>query len=93
MTNQFNVLSALANQADILVANNAIPDNASGSALNLHMTPSTIAGVAKQAEVKQLLLTHFMKRTLELQQETFGIIKQKYRGPVILAKDSMVIDL
>ncbi|MBL4631254.1 MAG: MBL fold metallo-hydrolase, partial [Paraglaciecola sp.] len=89
MSNQFDVLSAFANEADILVANNAVPDNASGVALNLHMTPSSIAKIAKKAQIKQLVLSHFMKRTLSIQKETHGIIRHKYRGPIILATDGM----
>jgi ribonuclease BN (tRNA processing enzyme) len=93
MTNQFDVLSAFAKQADILVATNAIPDNVTGAALNLHMTSSTIAQIAKQAEVKQIVLSHFMQRTLVLQKESQGIVSQKYRGPIHLATDGMVVDL
>ena len=93
MSNQFDVLSAFAHEADILIANNAVPDNAVGVALNLHMTPSTIAQIAKQAQVKQLVLSHFMKRTLSIQKETQGVIRQKYQGPIILATDGMVLGL
>lgn len=93
MSNQFDVLSAFANEADILVVSNAVPDNASGAALNLHMTPATIAKIAKQAQVKQLVLSHFMKRTLAIQKESKGIIKQKYRGPIHLATDGLVVSL
>jgi ribonuclease BN (tRNA processing enzyme) len=93
MSNQFDVLNSFANEADILVANNAVPDNATGAALNLHMTPSTIAQIAKKAQVKQLVLSHFMKRTLTIQKLTHGIIRQKYRGPIILATDGMIVSL
>lgn len=93
MSNQFDVLSSFANEADILVANNAVPDNATGAALNLHMTPSIIAKIAKKAQVKQLVLSHFMKRTLTIQKLTHGIIRQKYRGPIILATDGMIVSL
>jgi ribonuclease BN (tRNA processing enzyme) len=93
MSNQFDVLSTFANEADLLIANNAVPDNASGVALNLHMTPSAIAQIAKQAQVKQLLLSHFMKRTLNIQKQTQAIIRQKYRGPIILATDGLVVSL
>lgn len=93
MSNQFDVLTAFANEADLLVAHNAIPDNASGVALNLHMTPSAIAKIANQAQVKQLVLSHFMKRTLTVQKVTQAIIRQKYRGPIILATDGLIISL
>ncbi len=91
MSNQFEVLAELAEQADILVATNAVPDNASSNALNLHMPPSTIARIAKQAQVKKLLLSHFMNRTLGIQQQTLGIIKQIYAGPVIMATDGLIL--
>jgi ribonuclease BN (tRNA processing enzyme) len=93
MSNQFDVLSTFANEADLLIAKNTVPDNASGVALNLHMTPSAIAQIAKQAQVKQLLLSHFMKRTLNIQKQTQAIIRQKYRGPIILATDGLVVSL
>lgn len=93
MNNQFDVLSSFASDAEILVANNAVPDNASGAAVNLHMTPSIIAKIAKQAQVKQLVLSHFMKRTLDIQKETQGIIRAKYRGPIHLATDGLVVSL
>ena len=93
MSNQFDVLSSFASEADLLVANNAVPDNASGVALNLHMTPSAIANIAKQAKVKKLVLSHFMKRTLNIQKVTQSIIRQQYRGPIILATDGIIISL
>ena len=93
MSNQFDVLSSFTSEADILVANNAVPDNATGAALNLHMTPSEIAIIAKKAQVKQLVLSHFMKRTLAIQKETQAIVRQKYRGPIILATDGMIVSL
>ena len=93
MNNQFNVLSSFAEDANILVANNAVPDNASGLAINLHMTPSTITKIANQAQVKQLMLSHFMKRTSHIQNETLGIIRTKYRGPIHLATDALVVRL
>ncbi|MEP1448855.1 MAG: MBL fold metallo-hydrolase [Paraglaciecola sp.] len=93
MSNQFEVLGDFTSEADLLVASNAVPDNASGAAINLHMTPSKIALIAKQAQVKQLLLSHFMKRTLSIQNETLGIIRAKYTGPIVLASDGLVISL
>ena len=93
MSNKFNVLSSFAKDTDMLVANNAVPNNASGAALNLHMTPTSIANIAKQAQAKKLVLSHFMKRTLNIQNETQRIISKKYRGPIILATDGMIINL
>jgi ribonuclease BN (tRNA processing enzyme) len=57
------------------------------------MTPSSIAQIAKQAQVKQLVLSHFMKRTLKIQKETLGIIRQQYLGPIHLATDGLIVSL
>jgi ribonuclease BN (tRNA processing enzyme) len=70
-----------------------VPDNASGAALNLHMTPSAIAQIAQKAQVKQLVLSHFMKRTLNIQKETQGIIRTQYRGPIHIATDGLIVNL
>ena len=67
MSNQFDVLANLAKDSDILVAHNAVPERASKIAKNLHMPPSEIGKVAKQAKVKRLVLSHFMNRTLSVQ--------------------------
>lgn len=91
MTNQFNVLATLAKEADILVANNAIPEKASERAMGLHMKPSQIGLVAKQANVKKLLLSHFMKRTLSTQVESKQQIRKNYKGRIEMATDNMII--
>jgi ribonuclease BN (tRNA processing enzyme) len=91
--NQIDVISTFVNDTEVLVANNDVPDNADGAVLKLHMTPSTIAQIAKQAQVKQLVLSHFMKRTLTIQKLTHGIIRQKYRGPIIRATDGKIVSL
>jgi ribonuclease BN (tRNA processing enzyme) len=92
MTNRFNVLGKFANNADILVANNSIPEKASARAMGLHMPPSQIALIAKKAKVKKLVLSHFMKRTLSTQTTTLKVIKKIYKGIVVLAEDGMFIN-
>lgn len=84
MSNQFDVLRSFAGKVDILVANNAVPGNATGVALNLHMTPSVIA---KQVQVKP---AYFMKRTLTIKKETQVTIRQQYPGPIHMAIDGMI---
>jgi hypothetical protein len=39
------------------------------------------------------VLSHFMKRTLTIQKVTQAIIRQKYRGSIILATDGMIVNL
>ncbi len=57
------------------------------------MTPLTIAQIATQAQVKQLLLSRFKKRTLSIQKETQDIIRRQYPEPILLASDGMIVSL
>ena len=86
-------LTRLATSADMLVAHNAIPESARGVARRLHMPPSRIGEVAAQANVKKLVLSHRMLRTLEREPQTLEQIQQHYSGPVDFAEDLSVHDL
>jgi ribonuclease BN (tRNA processing enzyme) len=93
MSNQSRALEKLALDSDLLVMNNAIPENAQGVARNLHMPPSEIGKIAKQANVKKVLLSHFMQRTLMTQSQTLDTISNFFDGNVILAEDLKRISL
>jgi ribonuclease BN (tRNA processing enzyme) len=95
MSNQTGNLSKLAMGSELLVAHNAIPENAQGVARNLHMPPSEIGKVAAEAKVAQLLISHRMKRTSGAQQEisTRTEIGKSYGGPVLFANDLDIIDI
>ncbi|MHB8535973.1 MAG: MBL fold metallo-hydrolase [Sulfuricaulis sp.] len=80
-------LEQLAARADLLVTNNAVPEDATGVARRLHMPPSVIGRIAQAAEVKQLVLSHRMRRTLGRETETLDMIKKRYPGPVEFAND------
>lgn len=82
-----DTLQRLAKGADILIAHNAIPEDATGVARNLHMPPSVIGEIAAAAQVKQLILSHRMLRTLGKEDETLHYIKKNYSGPVSFADD------
>lgn len=82
-----NTLQQLAQQADLLVAHNAVPEGATGVARNLHMPPSVIGEIAAAAQVKQLVLSHRMLRTLGKEEETLRNIKKSFSGPVSFADD------
>ncbi|MCO4759404.1 MAG: MBL fold metallo-hydrolase [Oceanospirillaceae bacterium] len=86
-------LTRLATAADMLVAHNAIPESARGVARRLHMPPSRIGEVASQANVKKLVLSHRMLRTLEREPQTLDQIRKHYTGPVNFAEDLSVHDL
>lgn len=80
-------LISLAKDSDILIANNAIPESANTFAKQLHMTPSQIGKIASNANVKHLILTHFMKRTVDRKSETVELIQKNYSGNIILAQE------
>ncbi len=93
MNGSSNNLQKLANNTNILVAHNAIPENAFSVAKRLHMTPSKIGQIAKEAKVKKLILSHFMRRTINKKNETKTLIRKMYQGNIIEAKALMIIDV
>jgi len=80
-------LQRLAKTADILVAHNAVPEAAIGAARHLHMPPSVIGHIAAEANVKQLVLSHRMLRTLGKETETVEIISHYYDAEPVFADD------
>ena len=80
-------LEKLAAGATILVAHNAVPESAEGIERALHMPPSVIGRIATAANVKQLVLSHRMLRTLGHEAETQRLIAETYHGPVRFADD------
>lgn len=87
MNNDNRTLTHLAHNADLLIVHHAIPEHATGIARQLHMPPSVIGAIAKQANVKQLVLSHHMSRTLHQFDQSKAIIKQTYTGPLAFAED------
>ncbi len=80
-------LEKLARGAALLVAHNAVPEGASGVGRELHMPPSVIGRIARDAGVKDLVLSHRMLRTLGKEDETREEIRKKYAGPITFAND------
>ena len=87
MNNQYQTLEKLALNSDILVMHNAVPETAKGAAAYLHMTPSQIGQIAEKAHVKQLVISHRMRRTLGKEALTEEQIRQFYKGPISFAED------
>ncbi len=87
MNGDNRTLEKLARDSDILVAHNAIPEIATGVARKLHMPPSVIGKIASESRVKQLVLSHRMRRTLGREVQTQRIIQQSYTGPVAFSDD------
>lgn len=80
-------LEHLAKGADIFVAHNAIPEGETGAARQLHMPPSVIGRIARDAQVKALVLSHRMLRSLGRESQTRAEIAAAYSGPVSFADD------
>jgi ribonuclease BN (tRNA processing enzyme) len=80
-------LERLAENADLFVAHNAIPEGAEGPVRFLHMPPSVIGNIAAAAKVKALVLSHRMLRTLGQEDKTRAVIAARYQGPLSFADD------
>ncbi len=92
MSNQHETLGSLAEQADLLVAHHAVPEQAARVAKNLHMPPSTIGRIAAGARVKKLLLSHHMNRSLARKESSLEIIRKRYQGELVFAQDSQCVE-
>lgn len=87
MSNKYNTLEKLALNTDILLAHNAVPKKAKGVARNLHMTPKQIGLIAKNAQIKNLVLSHRMNRTLGKEKITKEEIRESYKDKINFAND------
>ena len=85
--NNIGNIAPITHHADILVAHNAVPEGATGAARHLHMPPSEIGRIAQAAQVKQLILSHRMQRTLGKEPQTLAAITQHYTGKISFAND------
>lgn len=80
-------LKKIAKGADVFIAHNAVAEGAGGVERKLHMPPSVIGEIAAGAQVKHLVLSHRMLRTLGKEQETERAIRQHYRGRLSFSDD------
>ncbi len=84
-------LERLAKDADLFIAHHAIPQHAGEYAKALHMTPDIIGQIAKKANVKKLILSHRMRRTIDNKEESLERVHRSYLGKVLFAEDRMKI--
>ena len=87
MSGEFGLLPNLASNSHILVAHNAIPEETRGVARFLHMPPSVIGKIAKEAKIVKLILSHRMLRTLDSSEATLSTINKFYAGEVLFTND------
>jgi len=81
-------LVILAKDADLLICESALPDELK---VKGHLTPSLAGEIAKRANVRKLVLTHFYPECdqTDIEKEC----RKVYEGPLILAEDLMVIEI
>ncbi len=85
--NQKNVMPEFAKDADFLVATHAIPEIARGTQRELYALPSQLGRIAKQAEVRMLVLSHRMSRTRGRESQSREQIEENYDGYILFAND------
>jgi ribonuclease BN (tRNA processing enzyme) len=71
----------------LFIVHNAVPEGAVGVERRLHMPPSVIGQIAGDAQVKHLVLSHRMLRTLGKENQTEAEIKKRFSGPMEFAND------
>lgn len=78
--------------ADLLVAHMAIPERSPGIAAQLHAPPGRLGRVAAEANVKSMVVSHLMGRSLEDLDANLAAIRQHYAGPLFVATDGGCFD-
>jgi len=84
---------AFARGADLLVMAHAVPEDAGPVAARLHALPSEIGAIALGAGVKHLVLSHLMRRSERALDQSLGIIRSHYPGPITVAEDLLCMAL
>ena len=76
-----------AGDASVLVMHVAVPEDATGTALQLHARPSRIASIAAEAGAGTLVLSHFMARSLRDLDGNVDVVRRGYDGNIVVAND------
>jgi ribonuclease BN (tRNA processing enzyme) len=70
-----------------------IPEGATGTATQLHATPSAIGRTAAAIGAETLLLSHFMARSLRDIDGNVAAVRARYDGRVVLGTDLQCLPL
>jgi ribonuclease BN (tRNA processing enzyme) len=73
--------------ADLLIMHMAIPAGAGQAAKSLHATPEAIGQLAARAEARQLVLSHFMARSLVDLEANREAVSKHFPGRLGSAQD------
>ena len=76
-----------AREASLLVMHLPVPEDAEGTALQLHARPSRVARIATDADAEALVLSHFMARSLRNLDANLDVVRGAYDGKVVVAED------
>ena len=76
-----------AEDADLLVMHLVIPEGAGRAARQLHAQPSEVGAIAKASGAKELLLGHFMARSLRSLDDNVALVRETSGLDPILAED------
>ena len=71
----------------VLVMHMPVPENAGEVARKLHAPPSVIGKIAAETGTGNLVLSHFMSRSLANMEENLNQIRSRYDGPLVNAYD------
>jgi ribonuclease BN (tRNA processing enzyme) len=87
-TDESEALVMLAQGADVLICESAMPDELKTPG---HLTPSAAGRIAARASVGKLVLTHFYPECEGT--DLLGQCRKTFNGPVVLAEDLMRMEL
>ena len=76
-----------AKNANVLVMHMPVPEGVAGAGRKLHAPPGVIGDIAAKAEVRTLVLSHFMARSLEDLDENVSIVRSGFKGPIQVSND------
>jgi len=76
-----------ARAATVLVMHMPVPEGVTGAGRKLHAPPSVIGDIAAQADVGQLVLSHFMARSLRDLDGNVALVRSRFDGPILSAND------
>jgi ribonuclease BN (tRNA processing enzyme) len=76
-----------ASDASVLVMHLPVPEEATGTALQLHARPGRVASIAAEAGAGTLVLSHFMARSLRDLDANVDVVRKGYDGAIVIASD------
>jgi ribonuclease BN (tRNA processing enzyme) len=76
-----------AKDAGMLIMHMPVPEGVTGIGRKLHAPPSVIGTIAYAANVKMLLISHLMQRSLRNLDQNVDLVMTNFSGPVDVAKD------